>query len=61
MKVAIPTVGSRVDEHFGHARTFTLFTLNAPFTFFAFFTLYALVAFVSLVTFCTVHGPVVFG
>ncbi|PKN37445.1 MAG: dinitrogenase iron-molybdenum cofactor biosynthesis protein, partial [Deltaproteobacteria bacterium HGW-Deltaproteobacteria-20] len=28
MKVAIPTVGTRVDEHFGHARTFTIFTLN---------------------------------
>lgn len=28
MKVAIPTAGSRVDEHFGHARTFTIFTLN---------------------------------
>lgn len=28
MKVAIPTVGTRVDEHFGHARAFTVFTLN---------------------------------
>jgi predicted Fe-Mo cluster-binding NifX family protein len=28
MKVAIPTVKTRVDEHFGHARTFTIFTLN---------------------------------
>jgi len=27
MKVAIPTVGTRVDEHFGHARSFTIFTL----------------------------------
>lgn len=29
MKIAIPTVGSRVDEHFGHARTFTIFSLGA--------------------------------
>lgn len=28
MKVAIPTVGTRVDEHFGHARAFTIFTLD---------------------------------
>lgn len=28
MKVAIPTVGTRVDEHFGHARAFTVFTLS---------------------------------
>ena len=28
MKVAIPTAGSRVDQHFGHARTFTIFELN---------------------------------
>lgn len=28
MKIAIPTVGTRVDEHFGHARSFTIFTLN---------------------------------
>ncbi len=28
MIIAIPTVGTRVDEHFGHARTFTIFTLD---------------------------------
>jgi predicted Fe-Mo cluster-binding NifX family protein len=28
MKIAIPTVGTRVDEHFGQARTFTIFTLS---------------------------------
>ena len=28
MKIAIPTIGGRVDEHFGHARTFTVFTLD---------------------------------
>ncbi len=28
MKVAIPTVGTRVDEHFGHARAFTIFTID---------------------------------
>lgn len=28
MKIAIPTVGTRVDEHFGHARKFTIFTVN---------------------------------
>lgn len=28
MKIAVPTVGHRVDDHFGHARTFTVFTLN---------------------------------
>lgn len=28
MKIAIPTVGSHVDEHFGHARAFTIFTLD---------------------------------
>ncbi|SFK33032.1 Predicted Fe-Mo cluster-binding protein, NifX family [Desulfomicrobium apsheronum] len=28
MKVAIPTIGTRVDEHFGHARTFTILTLD---------------------------------
>ena len=28
MKIAIPTIGSRVDEHFGHARTFTIFYLG---------------------------------
>ena len=28
MKIAIPTAGKRVDEHFGHARTFTIFTLD---------------------------------
>lgn len=28
MKIAIPTTGARVDEHFGHARTFTIFTLD---------------------------------
>lgn len=28
MKIAIPTAGNHVDEHFGHARTFTIFTLD---------------------------------
>ena len=28
MKIAIPTIGGRVDEHFGHARAFTVFTLD---------------------------------
>ncbi len=28
MKVAIPTVKERVDEHFGHARLFTIFTFS---------------------------------
>lgn len=28
MKIAIPTAGGHVDEHFGHARTFTIFTLS---------------------------------
>jgi predicted Fe-Mo cluster-binding NifX family protein len=28
MKIAIPTIGTRVDEHFGHARTFTIIALN---------------------------------
>lgn len=28
MKIAIPTIGTRVDEHFGHARAFTVFTLD---------------------------------
>ena len=28
MKIAIPTAGKHVDEHFGHARTFTIFTLD---------------------------------
>ena len=28
MKIAIPTAGKHVDEHFGHARTFTVFTLD---------------------------------
>lgn len=28
MKIAVPTIGTRVDEHFGHARLFTILTLN---------------------------------
>lgn len=28
MKIAIPTAGSHVDEHFGHARLYTIFTLG---------------------------------
>lgn len=29
MKIGLPTVGNRIDEHFGHARTYTIFTLDA--------------------------------
>lgn len=28
MKIAIPTIGKRVDDHFGQARTFTIFSLD---------------------------------
>jgi len=28
MKIAIPTRGTRLDEHFGHARAFTVVTLD---------------------------------
>lgn len=28
MKIAVPTRGTEVDEHFGHCETYTIFTLN---------------------------------
>ena len=28
MKIAAPTTGKRIEENFGHARTFTIFTLD---------------------------------
>jgi predicted Fe-Mo cluster-binding NifX family protein len=28
MRIAVPTVGSRVDEHFGHCRCFTIFDVD---------------------------------
>ncbi len=28
MKIAIPTAGSKVDDHFGHCEAFTVFTVN---------------------------------